>query len=275
MFICTDCQKKYDIKPDFCDCGNNVFEEIKEKNTEKKQQILNINKNTFSFLFFIICIFISLLIILFFNFPKQKEQIKKTTNLKTQKITQTIPEINDFWKDETILTKTSTSKKEEKIKQPTIIKKIENKVEKTVQKQIQTKNKQKPIKQEVKKEKEEIKKIPQPQQTQPKPVIQNIVDEKQEIEKYKKNLRNHFFKKINFAEFYENGECSVSFKINQNGILTDKQISSPSNSIIINEAVFKAVTSTNKYIAPPKALQNYTFVFKVKFYNDNYQVTLN
>ena len=40
MFICSDCQKKYDIKPDFCDCGNNVFEEIKEKNTEKKQQTL-------------------------------------------------------------------------------------------------------------------------------------------------------------------------------------------------------------------------------------------
>ena len=28
MFKCLDCDKVYKEKPDYCDCGNNTFEEI-------------------------------------------------------------------------------------------------------------------------------------------------------------------------------------------------------------------------------------------------------
>ena len=27
MFRCTDCNKKYEINPEYCDCGNNTFTE--------------------------------------------------------------------------------------------------------------------------------------------------------------------------------------------------------------------------------------------------------
>ena len=28
MFKCKECGTEYDIKPDFCDCGNDTFEEV-------------------------------------------------------------------------------------------------------------------------------------------------------------------------------------------------------------------------------------------------------
>ena len=28
MFVCQDCLKEYSVKPDFCDCGNNIFNEV-------------------------------------------------------------------------------------------------------------------------------------------------------------------------------------------------------------------------------------------------------
>ena len=31
MFRCKECGSEFDIKPDYCDCGNDTFEEIVEK----------------------------------------------------------------------------------------------------------------------------------------------------------------------------------------------------------------------------------------------------
>ena len=28
MYKCTDCGQEFDTKPEYCDCGNNIFEEI-------------------------------------------------------------------------------------------------------------------------------------------------------------------------------------------------------------------------------------------------------
>ena len=278
MFICTDCQKKYDIKPDFCDCGNNVFNEITEKKISK--QIKKNKQETFSLIFFITCIILSIFTLLFFDFPKTKENIETKQKTQPKKEIKNIPDIDSFWENKSVSNKQNENKQDENI-----IKKITPKNKNKIQKIINssktttksnTQKKQETVKTEKKKEQTQTDK---PQQIKPqaekKPAITTVIDEKAEKEKYIKNLRNHLFKKINFAEFYENGECSVSFKINQSGILTDKQITSPSTSIIINDAVFKAVSSTYKYIAPPESLKNHTFVFKVIFIDDKYKVTLN
>ena len=43
MFKCTDCSKIYEKRPDFCDCGNNMFEQI----AEPAQKQANSDKNSF------------------------------------------------------------------------------------------------------------------------------------------------------------------------------------------------------------------------------------
>ena len=44
MFRCTECQTEYEVKPDFCDCGNDTFEEINPKKeddlTEEHKELL-------------------------------------------------------------------------------------------------------------------------------------------------------------------------------------------------------------------------------------------
>ena len=48
MFRCTECQAEYDKKPDYCDCGNDIFEEIviQDNNPEKPSQAVLTTKNS-------------------------------------------------------------------------------------------------------------------------------------------------------------------------------------------------------------------------------------
>ena len=91
MFRCKECQAEYEIKPDYCDCGNDSFDEIiieeqtQEENLEKNSvKILQENKkpekeivneisttklqkqpseiSPLAWIFFTICIILSLLI---------------------------------------------------------------------------------------------------------------------------------------------------------------------------------------------------------------------
>ena len=39
MYRCTECNAEYETKPQYCDCGNNIFEEIKV--SEKEVSSLN------------------------------------------------------------------------------------------------------------------------------------------------------------------------------------------------------------------------------------------
>ena len=33
MFRCKECQAEYEVKPDYCDCGNDTFDEILPEKT--------------------------------------------------------------------------------------------------------------------------------------------------------------------------------------------------------------------------------------------------
>ena len=51
MYKCTECEREYEIKPDFCDCGNDEFipvknaEEMNVQSTNIKQtENIRINK---------------------------------------------------------------------------------------------------------------------------------------------------------------------------------------------------------------------------------------
>ena len=64
MFRCKECGSEFDKKPDYCDCGNDTFEEIiseantkqhtEEKKTEPKEDS-ELKKNLPSIIFLIIC----------------------------------------------------------------------------------------------------------------------------------------------------------------------------------------------------------------------------
>jgi len=138
MYRCSECNQTYKIKPDYCDCGNDVFEEIKENETQKEAEKQNVQNNSFaikdtdkkpieseykknmpSIIFFIFCIILSLIILFFIGNPK--DEIKKESENKQIKTVQNIPDIDKIWNDEKPKAKTNISKKSE----PKIVQKPE------------------------------------------------------------------------------------------------------------------------------------------------------
>lgn len=109
MFKCTECKRLYKDKVDYCDCGNNVFEEVvplprTEQSPQKvdtaavaeaAQPILPVN--FLSIIVFSLCCIFSLCFVLFIRTePKNPE---KTPNTKEKVVVKDIPSIEQIWDD--------------------------------------------------------------------------------------------------------------------------------------------------------------------------------
>lgn len=114
MYKCTDCDKMYKIKPEYCECGNNIFEEFDSdlfQNKEQKTEPFE-NKNFYkhssikhllssldvvSVTIFIICLILSFLILAFVNPMPETEKNQKFQEKNSQVLD--IPNINTLWDD--------------------------------------------------------------------------------------------------------------------------------------------------------------------------------
>ena len=119
MFRCVDCGCEYEVKPDFCDCGNDVFEEIVveqfdfEDNYDTELTPKVKHKKTFeeqypglssfmetldpiSVIIFILCIILS---VCSFIFIKPKEKPVEQNPKPEEKIERKVADINTFWND--------------------------------------------------------------------------------------------------------------------------------------------------------------------------------
>ena len=109
MFKCTECEKKFDIKPLYCDCGNDLFEEINVVNndgmTGKKKskqggsylkERLERKNISVSALAIFLCSLVFSFIVLFWgdsNSTPNTHLTGKTTNSKIMEI----PDIDALW----------------------------------------------------------------------------------------------------------------------------------------------------------------------------------
>lgn len=120
-YKCTDCGQEYDIKPEFCDCGNNVFEEIQDAKVENFNSVRNsapitdekTDKKTYkefpqkrvdipSLLIFITCIILSILSWIFIG--RDINTSKEMTTNEPKTITnKQIPDINKLWNDKSAM----------------------------------------------------------------------------------------------------------------------------------------------------------------------------
>lgn len=112
MYKCSECSKTYKIKPDYCDCGNDVFEEIQpalkpaRQTLKESAQKASLPQNTrlkrlidsldvVSVTIFVTCIILSFVIIVFVNpktsdtEPKEHKTVKQTSA--------NIPDISKIW----------------------------------------------------------------------------------------------------------------------------------------------------------------------------------
>lgn len=98
---------------------------------------------------------------------------------------------------------------------------------------------------------------------------------KQELASYKSGLRNTIGRKIDFTRVIGDGECALSFKVNSNGRLISKAFTKQSSNITLNDAAFNALNTTTSYNPPPDAYKGETLRLTIKFYNGNFEISLN
>lgn len=126
MYKCSECSKTYKIKPDYCDCGNDVFEEMQlslkparqtpkvsatktslPQNTRLKRLIDSLD--AVSVTIFVTCIILSFVIIVFVNpktsdtEPKEHKTVKQTSA--------NIPDISKIWNNAVPIVQTTVQPK--------------------------------------------------------------------------------------------------------------------------------------------------------------------
>ena len=98
---------------------------------------------------------------------------------------------------------------------------------------------------------------------------------RKELSTYKTSLRNTIGRKIDFTDVVGDGSCSIVFKIDSSGRLTNRAFSKQSTNTTLNDAVYKAVMSTPSYNPPPSGYKGETLTLKISFYNGNFEIALN
>ena len=292
MFKCTDCGCEYDIKPDYCDCGNNIFTEISQTpeptpqlqtQQPKKEKIKP--KKDFDYIgwgIFFACIILAILSIMFLGngILKKAEESSKTQKPVLQP-NKNIPSIESLWKSSTTPQATQpqiTVQKPVVKTEPKQVKKVV--ATKPVQKQPQQTTQTQPVKTTPKVDVQKY--IPQTQTptSQPtvkpveqKPVV-DLVAQQQELLQYKIALRNRIASKIDFAQVIGDGNCKITFKINPSGTLIDRKFVQQSTNMSLNDVVYNAMMQNPAYKTPPEGYKNETLTLTVKIYGGNFEIDL-
>ena len=114
-YKCTDCGQEYDVKPEFCDCGNNIFTPISDGNDanesktkiQKSPRVKTAESKTANYsnfvdipalLIFILCIILSVLSLIFIG--RDMKPAENIVNNDTETaVTKSIPSIDKLWRE--------------------------------------------------------------------------------------------------------------------------------------------------------------------------------
>lgn len=296
MYKCTECGQIYQTKPDYCDCGNNDFLEIKEQkhaeyvqeNIPQKARIPFEKSDIISWSIFAVCVVLALLIWIFAWNEQPEPKTKQTPSSSVQKTE--IPDIDTIWNDE-LPSPVEQKKNEEPVNQepaeqePQVIKIIKNVIvqpqetpapsTKKEEKQEVKTTKNRPQKPEKAKTPEQVKntkqtaKAPVPKQTS----AQKAADE--EIKNYKVALRSALFSNLKVTSVKGEGRCEVSFALDSTGKLINRNFSKLSDNKSMNDAVYYMFMSLPQYYPPPKSYkgEQFTMTFYINdgYYEINYK----
>lgn len=290
MFSCMDCNKKYRTKPNYCDCGNNTFEE-----TNRIPDL--------SVFFLIACIILSFVILLF---PVKIDSSQAVEKNKTETVLPktNIPNIDTFWNDKPAVLQ---QKMIEPQKQTATNITVQTETEKIKPQQIPTRTKE-PTKPTQKvqsqpkptaKAKTKIVSQPKPtQKVQPKPTMQQKTQPKvqpktqikqkskaptpkepkisakdsEEFYRYKIGLRQALFANLSVLSVQGKGKCGIEFFIDKNGRLTNRAFTFQSDNSSVNDEVYKMLMKMPRYYDPPKAYNGEKIKLTFEFNNGSYVI---
>ncbi len=281
MYKCTDCEKTYNKKPDYCDCGNNDFLEFGEKKQPSIPIVMPFSY--FSLAVFFSCIILSIYTVFFFG----NGWINNTSETKTKslKVAQAnIPDIEKIWKEvprkiepapvtiaepkveapARIISVFSPPKNKvkEQIKQP-VAKIVKPQIAKniaTAQKKTNQTNTTKNIAQ-----KPTTVSAPKAQTSQSN---ESVI----ELNKYKAALRKALFFNLEILSVQGQGDCVIEFNIDDSGKLINRNFSKTSDNVSVNNAVYKMMMKLPQYYPPPPSYNGEKLRLKFTFDNGSYEI---
>lgn len=286
MYICKECKKQYKTKPDYCDCGNDEFNEPETIKAVAKKNFEKLGVSSLAILFFVICIILSLLILFLFN-PQMKNnefQDSKTVQTKIE-----LPDIDKLWvkptpKADTIevvskpIVKITNVQKDKKV---VVTPKTTSKVINT-QKNISA---NKMTIQTTTKTKIQNKTQENNQQTPPKAttnstlptVIKTVTNENakknsQELYNYKIQLRQALFSKLSVVSVQGSGNCGIEFSIDSTGKLINRNFTYQSDNKSVNDEVYKMLMRLPQYYPPPTNYKGEKIEMTFSFNNGSYSI---
>ena len=297
MYICKECGTEYKQKPDYCDCGNDTFDEIQDTVLPKSETItknkLETNEILSRFIFGL-CLVLSFLVLLFFpKIDEQKNQNKNTNPKQANIVKQTnsnIPSLESFWINNKPV---EPEVVEEKISPVEQIKEIFVKPKTNPQKQnIYTSTK----KEQPKKNnntttpkpvvKQQAKSAPS-QTTNPTKTTSQTTQTTQtttkrqtsvpksnmyELVNYKNQLRSRLLSNLRFSQVQGSGECGIEFSIDSSGKLLNRNFSYQSDNKSINDEVYKMLMRTSYFLPPPEAYKGEKIKMVFRINNTNYSI---
>ncbi|MCM1265053.1 MAG: TonB C-terminal domain-containing protein [Candidatus Gastranaerophilales bacterium] len=261
MYICSECGQKYKLKPDYCDCGNDIFNEIED--SHRKVNILKkYDMNVFSVVFFVLCLVLSAFVLLFF--PKVSE-VQKHEPVVLKPISN-IPSLDTFWKE------SSPVVVEEMVVQEEPPKEV---VSTTVKKPVQNPELKKvtsPKSQNVLKPKTvNVNQTSAVQKTTPKPIVKDT--SKIEVTNYKIALRKKLFSNLSVASVQGDGKCGVEFSVDENGKLINRGFTFYSDNKSVNDEVYKMMMRTPTFNPPPSGYHGEKIKLIFEFENNSFSVS--
>lgn len=312
MYRCSECNKEYKEKVDFCDCGNDEFiyiEEVKPVKSAAKKEPMTIEQKSHivSLIFFALCILLSIVVWLI-PISKNQEEIKITED-KKENIE--IPNIDKFWDNTLPKSEKPTTQdiKPQPVPEPQAVKvqpPVQIKTQPKQQPKVQTvQNVQKtnvtkptinskPVQTQQNKtnnnnnaKQTNINKlnnnVVQPKTQETKPKVEEIKEQPKnvynpnspEMLKYKGELRAALFRKFPVGGIQGSGSCSVHFSIDSNGKLINRGFTKQSDNKSLNDAVYYMLMSVPTFKAPPAAYSGETINMTFTLNNGNYAITIN
>ena len=277
MFRCSECGLEYKDKPDFCECGNDIFEEFYPTITETEPQKPSIElpkEDIVSWIIFGICIILSIIILLFF--PKIEETQPTQVQPKQEKNVK-IPDIDTFWQDsqptqqENILDQIKDTIFKPK-PEPVAVKPQPKQTAKPTAKPVskpqakpqQTKTQQtKPTATT----KTQTKKVTTPTTGKPQSQSYNY-----EIVNYRTALRQRLFSNLDLYKIEGSGTCGIEFSIDENGKLINRNFTFQSDNKSVNDQVYIMLMRTARFNPPPSGYANKLIKMVFKLSTDSYEI---
>lgn len=276
MFRCKECNTEYKIKPDYCDCGNDTFDYIEEKQI-KQPLTLEQKSEIVSRIFFVICLLIAIGV---WFIPMSKKTTSAKQTVTKPKIHTSIPDINKIWNDTPIY----QPKPQQTITEPIILtptgntpaqkKNIINTPVKDVKPKIQPKTTQKlpAPKTETAKENVPVKVTETPKKVeQPKPVYN---PNSPAMIEYKTKLRATLFSKFAVGSIQGAGTCSISFSVDKNGKLINRKFTRQSDNKSLNDTVYYMLMSVPYFSTPPTEYNGETIRMNFSVNNGDYEISI-